>query len=254
MIVISALALAAALPAGQTQDFRWTGTLSAGKTLEVSAVNGSLSATPASGNQIEVTAVKRGRLSDPASVEIKVEETAAGVTICTIYPQHQGSSCHNQRRTDAHKGDHKNDVSVAFEVRVPAAVRFEGHVVNGDARAMNLRSDVRISTVNGDVDVSSSGFAEASTVNGDVTATVGRADWAGSAKYSTVNGSVTVTLPASLNAEVRASTVNGGINTDFPLQVQGRFGPRSVRGTIGTGGRTLSLETVNGSIAIRKAS
>jgi len=47
--------------------------------------------------------------------------------------------------------------------------------------------------------------------------------------------------------------VNGDLVTDFPLLVTGKFGPRHLHGTIGKGGRQLSLSTVNGSIRLRKA-
>jgi len=90
-------------------------------------------------------------------------------------------------------------------------------------------------------------------VNGSVSATLGRADWVGEADFTTVNGGITLTLPAGVNTEVHAETVNGDLDTDFPLTVTGRFGPRRLRGTIGNGGRTLNLTTVNGSIRLRKA-
>jgi hypothetical protein len=51
---------------------------------------------------------------------------------------------------------------------------------------------------------------------------------------------------------VRAETLNGDLISDFPLVVSGRFGPRRLRGTIGQGGRTLELGTVNGTIRLRK--
>jgi len=35
--------------------------------------------------------------------------------------------------------------------------------------------------------------------------------------------------------------------------VHGKFGPRKITGTIGSGGRKLDLETVNGSIRINKS-
>jgi DUF4097 and DUF4098 domain-containing protein YvlB len=59
-------------------------------------------------------------------------------------------------------------------------------------------------------------------------------------------------VQGELNICVNASTVNGDIDTDYPVTVQGRFGRRSINGTIGTGGRSLLLTTVNGNIAIRK--
>ena len=70
----------------------------------------------------------------------------------------------------------------------------------------------------------------------------------------TVNGGITVELPASVAADIHAETVNGSIETDFPLTVTGKFVGRRIDGVIGGGGRRLELETVNGSIALRKAS
>jgi DUF4097 and DUF4098 domain-containing protein YvlB len=54
--------------------------------------------------------------------------------------------------------------------------------------------------------------------------------------------------------ELKAETVNGDITTDFPLTVQGRLSKRRISATIGSGGRQLSLSTVNGGIQIRKGS
>ena len=38
----------------------------------------------------------------------------------------------------------------------------------------------------------------------------------------------------------------------YPVQLSGRFGPRRAEGTIGRGGREIEMETVNGSIELRK--
>src|SRR4029077_8432293 len=88
-------------------------------------------------------------------------------------------------------------------------------------------------TVNGSIRVSTSGSAEASTVNGSLTAAMGRALWTDALEFHTVNGGITLDLPANVSTEVRASTVNGDIETDFPLMVTGRLGPRHVTGKIG---------------------
>ncbi len=76
--------------------------------------------------------------------------------------------------------------------------------------------------------------------------------WSDALEFKTVNGGITLDLPQDLSTEVRATTVNGDITTDFPLTVSGRFGPRRLNGTVGGGGRNLELETVNGSIALRR--
>ena len=68
----------------------------------------------------------------------------------------------------------------------------------------------------------------------------------------TVNGSIKLNLPAGLSTEVKARTVNGDISTEFPLTVVGRFSRKQLDGSIGGGGRTLELHTVNGGIALRQ--
>ena len=104
----------------------------------------------------------------------------------------------------------------------------------------------------GSVRVATTGLARASTVNGSVTISMGRANWADELEFSTVNGSITLELPASLEAVVSASTVNGSFYSDWPMMVRGKWGPKRVNGTIGNGGRELALSTVNGDIELRK--
>jgi DUF4097 and DUF4098 domain-containing protein YvlB len=148
---------------------------------------------------------------------------------------------------------HNNDVQVEFAVRVPAGVRFIGRTVNGDVEADSLAADAEVHSVNGKVRVSTTGAAQAHTVNGSIRASMGASAWSRPLEFHTVNGSITVDLPAAASARVEASTVNGHISTDFPLTIRGGFSGRHITGTIGGGGPELSLETVNGSIELRKA-
>jgi DUF4097 and DUF4098 domain-containing protein YvlB len=149
---------------------------------------------------------------------------------------------------------HDNDVQVDFEVKLPAGVKIAVHQVNGDVELTGLASDVTVSTVNGGVKAETKGSAEAQTVNGSIEAAMVLPASGGSYEFETVNGSITLELPEDAGARVRASTVNGGIHSDFPLTVQGKFVGKSLDGTLGKGGPTLKLQTVNGSIRIRKQS
>jgi len=106
--------------------------------------------------------------------------------------------------------------------------------------------------VNGSTTFSTSSYGEASTVNGSIRGTMGDAGWRDALTFHTVNGSIILDLPTALSADVRASTVNGEISTDFPLSVTGRISRRSVTGTIGSGGRRLDLETVNGTVRLQR--
>lgn len=237
-------------------DFSWAGSIASGKAIEIKNVNGDIRAVRARGAEVEVTATKRaGSRGDPADVRIEVLEHDDGVTICAVYPSRAGKEPNACAPGSAGRlNTHDHDTEVAFLVRVPAGVDFVGRTVNGAIAAEALPRNAYAYTVNGDVDVMSAGYAEARTVNGDVSATLGDADWPHPLEFSTVNGRIRLTLPDGVGAEVTAQTVNGAIETDFPLTVQGRFSSRRLSGVIGDGRGRLRLETVNGSIELKRGS
>jgi len=236
-------------------DFEWSWRLAAGKTIEIKGVNGDIDASPSSGAEVEVTAKKHARRSDPREVKIEVIEHQGGVTICAVYPGRWGerNDCTPGERGHSHV--HDNDVVVDFRVRVPAGIRFVGRTVNGEIYAAKLKGPVEGYTVNGSVSVSTEDIARATTVNGSLSVKVGASSWNDELEFSTVNGGITVTFPNQLSAAVDAETVNGDITTDFPLEVRGkRFGARHLTGRVGNGsGGDLSLSTVNGSIRLLAA-
>jgi hypothetical protein len=251
-LVLLSGVLAPALAA--QQPFNWKGKLAAGKTIEIVNINGEIRASGiAAGSEVAVSASKRARHDDPDEVEIKVVESETGVTICAVYPSRRSdrpNECRSGGR--GHNDTKDNDVEVDFDVKVPAGVKFIGRSVNGAVEAEGLTADARAYSVNGDVRVASAGVVEASTVNGSIVASMGRADWVDELEFETVNGSVTLTMPADVNAELEIGTVNGSIDTDFPIMVSGRMNPQSLRGRLGKGGRDLEIKTVNGSIRLRK--
>src|SRR5256714_3930122 len=135
--LVVAAALPFARPAAAQGEFHWKGQLAAGKTIEIKGVNGDISAVAGSG-EVEVTAVKHARKSDPDEVKIAVVPHDGGVTICAMYPSNgrRDNSCEPDER--GHMNTHDNDVVVDFTVRVPAGVRFVGRTVNGGAGAPQL--------------------------------------------------------------------------------------------------------------------
>ena len=241
-------------PVQQRADFRWQGRMVPGRTLTIRGVNGAVRALPASGDVAEVTAVKRaGRRGDPREVDVRVVEHDRGVTICAVYPS--AGSRPNECRADRDEVNTRgNDTEVEFTVRVPRGVRLAGGTVNGDVSAESLRGDVDVGTVNGEVRISTSGTAEARTVNGSIQAVMGSASWPGELDFRSVNGAVTVTLPSNAGGEVRIKTLNGTITSEFPLDVRrDRFVGKSASGTLGRGGGQLALETLNGAVRLLRA-
>jgi hypothetical protein len=246
-------ALATGTPALAQADFQWRGAVAQGQSIEIKGVNGDVHATVSQSGQVEVAARRTARRSNPAEVRIEVVPHAGGVTICAVYPSspdREPNTC--EPGAGGHNSTHENDTVVRFDVRVPPGVGFIGRTVNGEVEADALQGDVQAQTVNGSVNVATTGLVTASTVNGSVKAAMGRADWPDGATFKTVNGGITLTLPPVFDADLRADTLNGNITSDFPITVTGTVSPRQLRGRVGSGGHDLRLSTVNGSIRLLK--
>jgi hypothetical protein len=246
-------ALIVATPAAAQDRWTWRKAIPAGRMIEIKGINGDISATAASGNEVEVVATKSAKRSNPADVKIEVVEHDGGVTICAVYPAPRGKPANECRPGEQGRmNSQNNDTNVDWEVRVPRGLEFAGRTVNGGVQGSGLTADARAHTVNGSVRLATTGVARAGTVNGSINVSMGQANWREPLEFATVNGSIVLVLPAALDADVEASTVNGSFHTDWPLSVQGRFGPKRVNGKIGNGGRALELATVNGNIELRK--
>src|SRR2546422_3517468 len=153
--VAAALALAPRTAAAQ-REFHWKGTVAPGKAIEIKGVNGDVRASAGSGD-VEVTAVKRARKSDPDEVKIEVVQHEDGVTICAVYPSDGRRENTCEAGDDGHMNVRDNDVTVDFTVRVPAGVRVLGETGNGEGEAAGWSSDGEATPGEGRIRISTTG-------------------------------------------------------------------------------------------------
>ena len=66
---------------GAQTDFQWHGRLASGQTIELKGINGDIRATASSSGEVEVTAARSARRSNPADVRIEVVPHAGGVNV-----------------------------------------------------------------------------------------------------------------------------------------------------------------------------
>jgi hypothetical protein len=234
--------------------FDWAGGIPAGSWLRVRNLNGAIDVEPASGAEASVHGEKTWRRGDPRDVRFVVSKSGSDVIVCALW--NEDDTCDEDGyHSHGHHGDHGDhgDVSVRFTVRLPKGVRLDAGTVNGSLDIRGAEAEVVANTVNGRIDAATThGPVTAHTVNGSIRVRMDELPGSGDLAYSTVNGSVTAELPASLNADIEMETVNGSLTSDFPLSVSGRISPKHLRATVGSGGRRLRLETVNGSVELRK--
>jgi DUF4097 and DUF4098 domain-containing protein YvlB len=85
----------------------------------------------------------------------------------------------------------------------------------------------------------------------------GRLSRSGRYELRTHSGNVRVTPVGTQSFSLEATTFSGDVRSDYPLTVEGQIGNRfrrrnSVRGTFGSGGAMLTLQSFSGNIVIVK--
>ena len=221
-------------------SIEWSGTIADGRTFRIQGADGSMRVTASEDGRVHLTA-RRSRLVDGP---LEIVEGRRGVSICV-------ETCESDRRARWFDGE------IDFVARVPASVRFNGSMIDGDVEVERLRSDVNVATIDGDVLIRKSvGFgARGTTIDGDVT-------------FELVDGD---------NANFYANTIRGTIESDFPLMLDGwasppgrppfgsrrpllapgfRGGPGGppliLQATLGKGGHELRATTIGGDIRLRR--
>jgi hypothetical protein len=215
------------------EEMRWHGWVPGGQVVEINNVLGDVRAEEATGDEVEVIALKHGS-DDPAHVSIEVVEHKGGVTICAVYPNLSPDhpfECRPSRgggfreaaasESEAHirwdnggGGDVAlSDLSVDFVVRLPKRLRFIGRTVDGEVSASVADQDVEAHSVRGDVSVEMN----------------------------------------SAGADIRAETARGEVCSEFPLLIRGD----STRGTYATGHighahRIVRLKSGTGNIRVQR--
>lgn len=261
MAVAAMTVLAATASPGAAQDdtFEWRESMRSGERLRVQGIVGEIRAEYTSGDRAEVVARKEGRSRDFDQVDIRMERRGDEVVVCAVYRPRRDEGCSNDGDGDdrGRRDRGSINVEVDFLVRVPAGVDFHGLMVSGDVVAEDLRSDVDVSTVNGDIQVSTSGMARGRTVSGSIEIAMGTADWS-DLDFATVSGDITLWLPEGVATDLDFQSLSGDIRSDFDITRTrdrgGRWFGESMEGYIGARGeRSLSFNTVSGDVRLRRA-
>jgi DUF4097 and DUF4098 domain-containing protein YvlB len=257
LITLAALALTIAdssraqtTRAELTEEFHQTYPLSAKGRVALSNINGTVKISAWDRNEVKVDAIKRARTPERLrEAQIKVDANSGSIEMETEYPEYRWDDRDGER--------HENPASVEYTLTVPRGARVEEvNLVNGALDIEGLSGPVHASSVNGRVTARNlSGPVNLSVVNGRLEATLDGLNGSGSVNLSAVNGPLVATIPSDSNATVHADTVHGSISNDFNLPVRvGEYVGRELAGRLGQGGTRVSLNNVNGTIQIKRAS
>lgn len=249
-------------------------------------VNGSITVTIWSENRVVVKIdekVKADSESDAAMIAAEIkwvgERNGSTLEIKADYGRYEDDDKRH------------NKYASTLEVKLPARLALRLDTVNGGIETPHMAGDIELDTTNGNIDAKGTdGNAYLDTTNGNITvgkvAGTVKADTtngaiklmsvggsitaestngsiyavipgalAGDVTLETTNGGIELIVGAGSNCEIKADTSNGKIRDYLPAtRFKGEYNKRHnyMKGTLGSGGHRVVLDTTNGSITIKE--
>jgi DUF4097 and DUF4098 domain-containing protein YvlB len=124
-------------------------------------------------------------------------------------------------------------------------------LVNGTVAVEKISGSLQVESTNGNVDCREIlGDCEVALVNGQIECDV-VLPIEGSCGLTTVNGNIILAIPDTTSSQLEAKLTNGSVSISG-LQIKNMVSSRtSVSGTLGNGGGSIQLTTVNGNIEVQ---
>jgi len=269
VILLAVLFLSTEALSNAEEEFHQTYRVKVNTEVEVKNINGDVHISGWDEDYVDVRALKRTKRDqselDKVTIEVRIDDV---MKIETVHKKHsQDDDDTFFKRVFGNMGLSSPKVTVEYTIRIPQSVIL-GRVetLNGNVKLNDTRGDTIIHSVNGNIIAEkTNGLIEAKTTNGDINITGD----AGVREARTTNGSIKVSIPDDGDDNIRISSTNGSIDVylspdiDAGLDLKttnGRISARDFRitmdtvssrrfvGTLGSGGKTISVRTTNGSI------
>ncbi len=172
-------ALASAPPSGQpivsdVASFHWSSALASPRMVRLDGTNGSITVSASTDGKLDVRATVSD--GDPARVKVVAREEGAGVVVC-VPLRRRISRCLPRRRRESlglREGASQRPDGRSHRPRPRRCLRRRRDAERWDPRSTPAASgsEVRATTLNGNIDVSGATVTEATTLNGNVEASL----------------------------------------------------------------------------------
>jgi DUF4097 and DUF4098 domain-containing protein YvlB len=228
-ILAASALLVTAASAKVTEKFSQTHPLAVTGTVSVTNMNGDVQVIAWDKTEVSIEAEKSARDEDALKrIEIIVEASADRVAIKTKHHKAENASWF---------GRNNDSGAVRYTIRVPAQLaRLKVEAMNSNIAAENVRGHVKLETMNGRISASFDRLTGEQKVNVD-----------------TMNGQCEIFVPTDASARVVASSMNGRVSSELPMTIE-KSSRRSLRGSLGKGEASISMDSMNGSLTIRARS
>ena len=188
---------------------------------EISGISGSLDANCGSGG-MRISNIGSSVRAHSGSGDIDIDGAGGNVVV------RAGSGSIQARRVAGGFDGETGSGHITLEQTAPGSVRVSNG--SGGLELRNVHGSLQAQTGSGDI-----------KVEGEAT---------GGWMVHTGSGSVEMRLPQNASFDLDAHTGSGSIRLGHPVTVQGEIGKKDVRGKVGGGGVTVSVQTGSGTIEI----
>ena len=236
-----AFSFLATVHASVTEPFSQTCPLDPKGSISLNNMNGPVEIVGWDKSEVSINAIKETSNEEGLKrIQIKVDSTPDQLVIKTEYEK-------------TWKFWATFQANVHYTLHVPAGARLDKiNTVNANITVTGVHGYVNLDTVNGSIHASGlMANARLDSVNGHLSAEFDSLDLAQHVKLESVNGRVEIVLPKGAGASISTRSVNGSTHVDQAIRLE-KSGHLGVSGQIGTGGPVITLETINGSIAVKE--
>jgi len=226
-----------------------------GGKLSVDLADGYIHVTGYDGAEVRVnverhTTAKSGDALERAHQQVALDMSQQGNTVRLYADGPFRAKNHN---------DSNDNYRVQFncELQVPRGASVELKSMNSDIQVKDVTGDFEINGLNGGIEMEGvAGSGNVHTLNGKLKVAFVR-NPARDTQFHSLNGAIDVYFQPPLNAQLKYHTLNGGVFADFDVALDQPNGNQlsgadrsEGSGRAGSGGPTLSFDTLNGSIRL----
>lgn len=221
----------------------------------VQNVNGSISVSSWTNDEIEIVANKKVRADNMErarrlmdALKIDISDDGKSLLVETKLPRNRKGR-NNGFFTWLFNGGNSG-TSISYEIRVPKQMDMEIRSTNGSVTVNDCSGDIMLSTTNGKIRAEEmAGALRVRSTNGSLNISMRKVDKK-EMSFKTTNGSIKLYLPFKTEADIEARTTNGKIRCELPLSESYEKSKRRLEGELNNGGSLIYLKTTNGSISI----
>jgi hypothetical protein len=225
----------------ERDEIHQTYQLTAGASVEVRGINGTVDIETSDGGAAQVDIVRSARTREDLEYhKILIDQTASSLVV---------------RGENDKGGDGRRDVRQRVMLKLPSKVALTVSGVNGRTNVGEIDGPVRLNGINGRVDVAQAvGHSEISGINGHVKVTIARLSEQG-IHVSGVNGAVELQFADEVNADLDVTGINGTVQTDLSnVTLLGKLSRQNFHAKIGSGGSPIKVNGINGPVKLSRTS